>query len=102
MDVADKPTLVYNLEAAEDHSYFVGDEGAWAHNKWYNRTLGGSGKPRRYFPEYPSRKAAKDAARRAGNGPPIFDCDEASGPHFHPTDRNGDKMDNGQHFKFPR
>lgn len=29
---ADKPQLAYNLEVAQDHSYLVGDLGAWAHN----------------------------------------------------------------------
>ena len=26
------PTLVYNLEVGQDHSYFVGRQGAWVHN----------------------------------------------------------------------
>ena len=26
------PTLVYNFEVAQDHSYFAGREGAWSHN----------------------------------------------------------------------
>ena len=26
------PTLVYNFEVAQDHSYFAGGEGAWSHN----------------------------------------------------------------------
>ena len=26
------PTLVYNFEVAQDHSYFAGSEGAWSHN----------------------------------------------------------------------
>lgn len=32
MDVVDKPVLVYNFEVGQDHSYFAGEDGAWAHN----------------------------------------------------------------------
>nr|WP_281405381.1 polymorphic toxin-type HINT domain-containing protein [Methylosinus sporium] len=32
VSVVERPTLVYNFEVAQDHNYFVGDEGAEAHN----------------------------------------------------------------------
>ncbi|CAN2536672.1 hypothetical+protein [Methylocapsa aurea] len=32
VSLEERPTLVYNFEVAQDHNYFVGDEGAEAHN----------------------------------------------------------------------
>jgi Pretoxin HINT domain len=37
-----KPTLVYNLEVAQDHAYFVGDGSALAHNAGFGNKLNGS------------------------------------------------------------
>ncbi|TRL30819.1 hypothetical protein FM996_15260 [Methylosinus sporium] len=32
VSLEERSTLVYNFEVAQDHNYFVGDEGAEAHN----------------------------------------------------------------------
>ena len=60
-----------------------------------------SGKPRRHFPRYPTRNRAKDAARRAGKGPPIEHGNPKTGPpHFHPVDESGEKIP-GVHYGYP-
>ncbi|GAB3048623.1 hypothetical protein [Spirosoma pulveris] len=56
--------------------------------------LGPSGKPMQYNTDFPTRSAAKDAARQNGNGAPI----QHNG-HFHST-QNGDKAP-GQHYSYP-
>lgn len=76
------------------------------------RKLGPSGKPMLHFPQFATRKAAKDAARRAGKGNPIHDTGRKSGhsPHFHPINKNGihpankndGKIKDGTHYSYPR
>jgi RHS repeat-associated protein len=66
--------------------------------------LGPSGKPKRHFVDMPSRKAAEDAARRAGSGeaPPMEHGNDTLGskPHFHPTTGTGKKIP-GPHYNYP-
>jgi len=49
-----------------------------------------------------TKKAAEDAARRAGRGnDPINHPNDKSGPHFHPGDGNGKPL-NHDHYFYPR
>lgn len=69
------------------------------------RGIGGSGKPRDHFKQLNSRKAAEDAARNAGKGnPPIHHQPHKPGqsPHFHPADKKGEKLNQGQHYSYPK
>ena len=63
--------------------------------------LGPSGKPLIHTPFFPSLKRAKDAARAAGQGPPMKHPSPRRGnPHFHATDIDGNKIP-GTHFEYP-
>ena len=61
--------------------------------------LGPSGKPKIHDARFPTRKAAKDAARQAGKGEPIPHSPPGGRPHFHPVDAAGRKIP-GQHFEY--
>jgi RHS repeat-associated protein len=64
--------------------------------------LGPSGEPKIHNIDLPSKKAAKEAAQQAGSGPPMHHPSPAKGkPHFHPTDRAGNKIP-GPHFNYPK
>jgi hypothetical protein len=64
----------------------------------YGEKLGPSGKPARHSKQHSTRKAAKDAARQEGKGAP----EEHGGDgHFHPTDKNGEKLPNETHHEYP-
>ena len=66
------------------------------------RPLGPSGKPMIHQKNFPTKKAAKDAARNAGNGAPMKHPSPRRGDqHFHPT-RNGKKIADGTHYNYPR
>lgn len=65
------------------------------------KALGPSGKPKIHVIDKPNRKAAEDAAKRAGSGKPLrHPNDEGQPPHFHPADRDGNKKP-GPHFNYP-
>jgi hypothetical protein len=67
----------------------------------HGNKLGPSGKPMRHNVDHSSKKAAKDAARDAGDGPPIHHPSPKVGkPHYHSTDRAGDKKP-GVHHNYP-
>ncbi|CAF0896077.1 unnamed protein product [Brachionus calyciflorus] len=69
------------------------------------RGVGPSGKPMDHFQDKNSRKAAEDAARNAGKGnKPIHHSPHKPGqrPHFHPADKNGEKLNKGQHYSYPK
>ena len=67
------------------------------------RPLGPSGKPMIHQPRFSTRKAAKDAAHNAGEGPPIHHPSPTRGePHYHPTDSRGRKLNDGTHYNYPR
>jgi RHS repeat-associated protein len=66
------------------------------------RPLGPSGKPMIHQKNFPTKTAAKDAARNAGNGAPMKHPSPRRGDqHFHPT-RNGKKIADGTHYNYPR
>ena len=66
------------------------------------RPLGPSGKPSIHQVDSPTKKAAKDAARNAGQGAPMQHPTPRRGePHFHPTDRKGKKIPDGTHYNYP-
>jgi RHS repeat-associated protein len=49
-----------------------------------------------------TRKAAEEAARRAGEGrKPVNHPDDPHGPHFHPADKNGRPL-NHDHYFYPK
>lgn len=59
------PQPTFNLEVADFHSYFVGDQRIWVHNSCVYKTGGsrtGSGNP------YIGQTGAKNPAARSGNG----------------------------------
>ena len=63
--------------------------------------LGPSGKPLIHRPFYSTMKAAKDAARAEGKGPPMkHPTPTEGGPHFHPVDEAGNKIP-GVHYEYP-
>lgn len=68
----------------------------------HGRPLGPSGKPMIHQKNFPTMKAARDAARNAGNGAPMKHPSPRRGePHFHPTS-NGKKIPDGTHYNYPR
>ncbi|CAF1052658.1 unnamed protein product [Brachionus calyciflorus] len=76
-----------------------------SYNGQYNgRGPGPSGKPDLHFISKNSKASARDAARQAGSGPPIHHSAHEQGqrPHYHPADRKGDIIKNGQHFNYPQ
>ncbi len=93
----------FNLEIDNFHTFFVGTEKVWVHNA---RGVGGSGKPRRHFPKFSTKKRAKEAAKKSGKGPvmkhPNTKSFPDSEPHFHSTDARGRKMSDGVHYNYPR
>ncbi|CAF1099117.1 unnamed protein product [Brachionus calyciflorus] len=71
----------------------------------YNgRGSGPSGKPDLHFILKNSRADAEEAAKRAGRGQPIHHTahEPDQYPHFHPADRDGNIIKNGQHFGYPQ
>ena len=67
----------------------------------YGNILGPSGEAMIHTPRYPTRKAAKDAARNGGAGAPECDPSPSKGRrHFHSTDKNGDRMHDGVHHEY--
>ena len=66
----------------------------------HGRPLGPSGKPVIHQNNFPTKKAAKDAARNAGNGAPMKHPNPRRGQrHFHPT-KNGKKVRDGTHYNY--
>jgi RHS repeat-associated protein len=64
--------------------------------------IGPSGRPKRHHTQHTTKKAAKDAAAKAGKGKPMnHPSPRRGGPHYHPTDLNGKKLQGGQHFGYP-
>lgn len=81
------------------------DGSCWRFRFPSGRGTGGSGKPRDHFINKNSRKEAENAARDAGKGnKPIHHSPHKPGqsPHFHPADKNGEKINSGQHFGYPK
>ena len=65
------------------------------------RPLGPSGKPMIHQINSGGKKAAKDAARNAGQSAPMKHPSPRRGQrHFHPTDRKGKKIPNGTHYNY--
>jgi RHS repeat-associated protein len=66
----------------------------------HGRPLGPSGEPTIHQINPGGKKAAKDAARNAGNGAPMKDPSPRRGQrHFHPT-KNGKKVRDGTHYNY--
>lgn len=66
----------------------------------HGNKLGPSGKPQVNNVRHSTQKAAKDAARNEGNGPPVkHPSPTKGGPHYHPT-KDGEKMPNGTHHEY--
>ena len=64
--------------------------------------IGPSGKPKIHVKKHSSRKKAKDSASQEGSGPPMHHPSPTrGGPHYHPTDANGNKIP-GPHHEYPR
>ena len=64
--------------------------------------LGPSGKPMIHEEDHPTKKRARDAARNEGKGAPVQHPSPTSGkPHFHPTDKDGDKIPGSTHHIYP-
>jgi len=64
--------------------------------------IGPSGKPKIHVKKHSSKKKAKDAASQDGNGPPMHHPSPTTGgPHYHPTDANGEKIPGGNHHEYP-
>lgn len=103
-----KPQWVYNIEVDTDHSYFVGELGLLVHNAGGcapevraaniekgipESQLGPSGKPKIHNAKNSTRKKAKDATQGRSRGKPVeHPNDKGQDPHFHATDRNGNKL----------
>ena len=65
--------------------------------------LGPSGKPKINCVDHPTRKQAKDAARRDSKTTPIkHPSDEGQPPHYHATDQDGNKIGKqSPHHNYP-
>ena len=62
------------------------------------RQIGGSGKPRRHFRVFPTRKRALDAVKqRGGRQAPVKERGE-----FHPRNKSGKKVRDGSHYRYGR
>ncbi|HEY0024965.1 MAG TPA: RHS repeat-associated core domain-containing protein [Longimicrobium sp.] len=69
----------------------------------HGNVLGPSGRPAVHQRNHPTRKRAQDAARNEGQGPPVHHPNPTRGdPHFHPADRNGNKLPTSTHHNYPR
>ena len=67
------------------------------------RGTGPSGEPKRHFPRYPTKKAAREGAGRNGPGKPEHHPNpDEGGPHYHPTDPDNNIIPDGVHHVYPR
>ena len=92
------PTLVYNFQVAQDHSYFAGSEGAWSHNYTFGQLrrayikacalIGGCNGLTKYVGKFgsPSRGDEKCGIRLDGKGPD---------PHINAWDYRAGKRNRG-------
>ena len=64
---------------------------------------GPSGKPKIHRKYHRSKKEAREAAQLGGSGKPEHHASQLNGdqPHFHPTDKDGIKIDGGTHHYYP-
>ena len=93
-----KNVQVFNLEVANAHTFFVGVDGALVHNgrrSWVDK----SGRTQVVI-DFPSRKAAKDAASRAGLWCSKPEKHKRGGPHFHDKNHSDPSKPN-IHYEFP-
>jgi len=96
----DKPIVVSTPQAKKDGTP-PGRTSAGRPTDKNGRPLGPSGKPMIHQVNPGGKKAAKDAARNAGEGAPIRHPSPRRGqPHYHPTNRSGKKIPNGTHFNY--
>ncbi len=66
------------------------------------RGVGPSGRPKIIIIKYPSKGAAKEGARNAGQGEPAHDTAKNGRPgHFHPVDKDGKRLNDGSHHTYP-
>jgi hypothetical protein len=67
----------------------------------YGNKLGPSGKPQINRVAKATQKGAKDAARNAGKQTPEKHPSPTKGkPHYHATDKNGNKKPNSTHYEY--
>ncbi len=60
--------------------------------------IGPSGKPKIHNPKHSSKKKAREAAQHDGKGPPMHHpSPTVGGPHYHPTDSDGNKIPGTHH-----
>jgi len=63
--------------------------------------IGPSGKPKIHVKKHSSKKGAEDAASQDGGGPPMHHpSPTVGGPHYHPTDRDGNKIPGKPHHEY--
>ena len=68
----------------------------------YGNVLGPSGAPANHEVDHATKKAAKDAARKEGKGPPVNHPSPKRGkPHYHPTGPDGEKIPSSTHHNYP-
>ena len=78
------PTLVYNFEVAQDHSYFAGSEGAWSHNGapgWFWKKIFADPRTPSYVKGWIQRERNQGREWWEIRNPPGMDCGH------HPTNR---------------
>jgi RHS repeat-associated protein len=69
----------------------------------HGNKLGPSGKPQVNKVTLSSQKQAKDAARSNGDGKPVKHSSPSKGnSHYHPTDKDGQKIPNSTHYEYPK
>jgi RHS repeat-associated protein len=67
----------------------------------HGNKLGPSGKPQINTVKHLSQKSAKDAARAEGKGAPVKHTNPKKGEdHYHPTDKDGNKIPNSTHHEY--
>jgi RHS repeat-associated protein len=69
----------------------------------HGNKLGPSGKPEVHEKDHKSKKEAKEAARREGQGEPVNHPSPKKGkPHYHSTDKDGKKRPGSTHHNYPQ
>lgn len=61
---------------------------------WSTTLNGGSGKPRSHTKRHNTKKAAKEAADRGGDGAGVNHANDPRAPHYHPNNGKGKPADN--------
>ena len=95
------PAPIYKSEGPKAADAPGVTAGGQATDKYGNK-LGPSGDPQVNQTHHSTEKGAKDAARQEGAGAPEKHVNPTKGgPHYQPTDKQGNKVPNSTHHNYP-